>query len=57
MIGGRSGEWHWLWDAYVFGMCRAAAGVVMLDHRVSHTFRGYRCHPYLKSDAGRINHH
>ena len=36
MIGGRSGEWHWLWDAYVFGMCAAAAaGVVMLDHRFS----------------------
>jgi signal transduction histidine kinase len=34
MIGGRSGEWHWLWDAYVFGMCAtAAAGVVMLDDR------------------------
>jgi signal transduction histidine kinase len=34
MIGGRSGEWHWLWDAYVVGMCAAAAaGVVMLDHR------------------------
>jgi signal transduction histidine kinase len=34
MIGGRTGEWHWLWDAYVVGMCvAAAAGVVMLDHR------------------------
>ena len=34
MIGGRSGEWHWLWDAYVVGMCTAAAaGVLMLDHR------------------------
>jgi signal transduction histidine kinase len=34
MIGGRSGEWHWLWDAYVVGICgAAAAGVVMLDHR------------------------
>jgi signal transduction histidine kinase len=34
MIGGRSGEWHWLWDAYVVGMCAAAAaGVVMLDQR------------------------
>lgn len=34
MIGGRSGEWHWLWDAYIVGMCAAAAaGVVMLDHR------------------------
>jgi signal transduction histidine kinase len=34
MIGGRTGEWHWLWDAYVVGMCLAAtAGVVMLDHR------------------------
>ncbi len=34
MVGGRSGEWHWLWDAYVVGMCAAAAaGVVMLDHR------------------------
>jgi signal transduction histidine kinase len=34
MIDGRSGEWHWLWDAYVVGMCAAAAaGVVMLDHR------------------------
>jgi signal transduction histidine kinase len=34
MSGGRSGEWHWLWDAYVFGMCAAAAaGVVMLDDR------------------------
>jgi signal transduction histidine kinase len=34
MISGRSGEWHWLWDAYVFGMCAAAAaGVVMLDDR------------------------
>ncbi|HET6734912.1 sensor histidine kinase [Mycobacterium sp.] len=35
MSGGRSGEWHWLWDAYVLGMCAAAAaGVVMLDDRV-----------------------
>ena len=34
MIGGRTGEWHWLWDAYVLGMCAAAAaGVVMLDDR------------------------
>src|SRR4051794_17993716 len=34
MIGGRTGEWHWLWDAYVVGMCvAAAAGGVMLDHR------------------------
>lgn len=34
MVGGRSGEWHWLWDAYIVGMCAAAAaGVVMLDHR------------------------
>jgi signal transduction histidine kinase len=34
MIGGRSGEWHWLWDAYVVGLCAAAAAaVVMLDHR------------------------
>jgi signal transduction histidine kinase len=34
MRGGRSGEWHWLWGAYVFGMCAAAAaGVVMLDDR------------------------
>jgi signal transduction histidine kinase len=34
MSGGRSGEWHWLWDAYVLGICAAAAaGVVMLDER------------------------
>jgi signal transduction histidine kinase len=34
MVDGRTGEWHWLWDAYVVGMCAvAAAGVVMLDHR------------------------
>lgn len=32
MVGSRSGVWHWLWDAYVFGMCgAAAAGVVLLD--------------------------
>jgi signal transduction histidine kinase len=34
MNGGHTGEWHWLWDAYVVGMCvAAAAGVVILDHR------------------------
>jgi signal transduction histidine kinase len=31
---GQADDWHWLWEAYVAGMCvAAAAGVVMLDHR------------------------
>ena len=31
---GRGDDWHWLWEAYVAGMCvAAAAAVVMLDHR------------------------
>jgi signal transduction histidine kinase len=30
----RADDWHWLWEAYVVGMCvAAAAAVVMLDHR------------------------
>jgi hypothetical protein len=30
----RPAEWHWLWDAYVVGLCVAAmAAVVLLDHR------------------------
>src|ERR1700736_3283729 len=30
----RASDWHWLWEAYVAGMCvAAAAAVVMLDHR------------------------
>jgi signal transduction histidine kinase len=32
---GKDADWHWLWEAYVVGMCvAAAAGVVMLDHRL-----------------------
>ena len=31
---GQGDDWHWLWEAYVAGMCvAAAAAVVMLDHR------------------------
>src|SRR3982075_3713584 len=31
---GREDDWHWLWEAYVAGMCAAACvGVVMLNHR------------------------
>jgi signal transduction histidine kinase len=31
---GKDADWHWLWEAYVVGMCvAAAAGVVMLHHR------------------------
>lgn len=27
-------EWHWLWEAYIVGLCSAAiAGVVLLNHR------------------------
>lgn len=34
MIGGRTSEWHWLWDAYVVGACLAGmAAVVVLDDR------------------------
>jgi signal transduction histidine kinase len=30
----RPAEWHWLWDAYVAGLCVAAmAAVILLDHR------------------------
>ena len=30
----RGNEWHWLWDAYVVGLCVAAMiAVVLLDHR------------------------
>jgi signal transduction histidine kinase len=32
---GKEADWHWLWETYVVGMCvAAAAGVVMLDHRL-----------------------
>jgi signal transduction histidine kinase len=35
MIGGRSSEWHWLWDAYVVGGCLAGMmAVALLDDRV-----------------------
>lgn len=31
---GRAGEWHWLWDAYIAGVCAAAiAAVVLLNDR------------------------
>jgi signal transduction histidine kinase len=34
MIGGRSSEWHWLWDVYVVGGCVAGmTAVVVLDDR------------------------
>jgi signal transduction histidine kinase len=30
----RGGEWHWLWEAYVVGLCAAAiAAVALLNHR------------------------
>ncbi|HJT94962.1 MAG TPA: sensor histidine kinase [Mycobacterium sp.] len=30
----RGGEWHWLWEAYVVGICLAAMiAVILLDHR------------------------
>lgn len=30
----RGGEWHWLWEAYVVGICLAAMiAVTLLDHR------------------------
>lgn len=30
----RGNEWHWLWEAYIAGLCAAAmAGVVLLNHR------------------------
>ena len=30
----RPAEWHWLWDAYILGICLTAmAAVVLLDHR------------------------
>ena len=30
----QGGEWHWLWEAYVAGICVAAMiGVALLDHR------------------------
>ncbi|MDT5210475.1 MAG: hypothetical protein QOF67_2890 [Mycobacterium sp.] len=30
----RADDWHWLWEAYVVGLCAAACvGVVMLNHR------------------------
>jgi signal transduction histidine kinase len=34
MIGGRAGEWHWVWDVYIAGGCLAGmAAVVLLDDR------------------------
>jgi len=31
----RGGEWHWLWDAYVVGICLAAVvAIALLNHRV-----------------------
>ena len=30
----RGGEWHWLWEAYVVGLCVAAMiAVILLNHR------------------------
>ena len=59
--GPAGGEWHWLWDAYVFGMCAAAAaGVVMLDDRfpgnvpVASGVGGHRRVSYWRSAASVI---